>query len=138
MLPLLFMDHPVILFDGVCNFCNGTVNFIIRQDKKNIFRFAALQSAKGQELLQQNYLSSKTWDSIVLIEKGVAYKASAAALKLFNRLPWYWKWTQLFWIVPPFLRNAVYDFIARNRYKWFGKKEKCMIPSEKIKQRFLY
>lgn len=138
MLPLFFMDHPVVLFDGVCNFCNGTVHFIIRQDKKNIFKFAPLQSPKGQELVQQYLLPANKTDSIILIENGVAYTKSTAALKLANRFPWYWKWTQLLWIVPAFLRNAVYDLIAQNRYKWFGKKDECMIPTGKTKEKFLY
>ena len=113
--------HPVILFDGVCNFCNAGVNFIIRQDKKKIFRFAALQSGAGQKILQHFNLPKEGFDSFVLIDNGRAYKKSTAGLKVYNKLPWYWKWTQLGWIAPRFVRDAVYDFIARNRYKWFGK-----------------
>jgi predicted DCC family thiol-disulfide oxidoreductase YuxK len=131
------LKHPVILFDGVCNFCNSVVNFIIRQDKKEIFRFAALQSAAGQQLLKQYHLPHNHFDSFILIEKGKVYQSSAAALKLYNQLPWHWKWTQLFWIIPPILRNEVYNLIAKNRYKWFGRKEQCMIPSPKLKNRFL-
>jgi predicted DCC family thiol-disulfide oxidoreductase YuxK len=131
------MNHPIILFDGVCNFCNGMVNFAIRQDKKDVFRFAALQSEAGQKILSQYQLPKTDFDSFILIDKGKIYKSSTAALKVSNQFPWYWKWTQLFWITPAFLRNAVYDFIARNRYKWFGKKEECMIPSAELKQKFL-
>jgi predicted DCC family thiol-disulfide oxidoreductase YuxK len=130
-------QHPIILFDGACNFCNGVINFIIRQDKKGIFRFAPLQSESGQQLLQQYGLPQQHFDSFVLVEKGKAYKSSTAGLRLYNQLPWYWKWTQVFWIVPPFLRNAVYDLIARNRYKWFGRKEQCMVPSPELRSRFL-
>lgn len=128
---------PVILFDGVCNFCNGTVNFILRQDKKGVFRFAPLQSEAGQKLLHQYHLPKENFDSFLLIEKGKVYKSSTAGLKLYNKLPWYWKWTQIFWIVPKFIRDGVYDFIARNRYKWFGKKEECMVPTPEVRNRFL-
>ena len=131
------MDHPVVLFDGVCNFCNGTINFLIRQDKKEVFRFAALQSSYGQKLLDQHGLPVKEFDSFLLVENGKVYKSSTAGLRLYNRLPWYWKWTQLFWIVPPFIRDGIYNLIARNRYRWFGKKESCMIPSPSVKSRFL-
>ncbi len=131
------MEHPIVLFDGVCNFCNGVVNFIIRQDKKDVFRFAALQSEAGQALLEQYQLPKQHFDSFILIDQGKAYKSSTAGLKLYGKLPWYWKWTQLFWILPAFIRDAVYNFIARNRYKWFGKKEACMIPGPGIKKKFL-
>jgi predicted DCC family thiol-disulfide oxidoreductase YuxK len=131
------MEHPVILFDGVCNYCNGMVNFLIRKDRKEILRFAALQSKAGQELLQQYKLPTTAFDTFILIEQGKVYKRSSAALRLYNKLPWYWKWTQVFWIVPRILRDAVYNLIARNRYKWFGKKEECMVPTEDVKSRFL-
>jgi predicted DCC family thiol-disulfide oxidoreductase YuxK len=134
------VHHPspaIILFDGVCNFCNGTVNFIIKQDKKGIFRFAPLQSEKGRQMLAQMGLSEKYLNSFVFIEHGKAYMKSTAGLRLYNRLPWYWKWTQIFWLVPRFIRDAVYDMVAKHRYKWFGKKEQCMLPSAEIKSRFL-
>ncbi len=130
-------DEPIILFDGVCNFCNGAVNFIIRQDKKGVFKFASLQSNKGQELAEKYGLPKTNFDSFILIENGKVYKRSTAGLKLYNKLPWYWKWTQVFWIIPKFLRDAVYDFVAKNRYKWFGKKETCMIPTPEVRSRFL-
>ncbi len=113
------------------------VNFIIRQDKKNIFRFAALQSNSGMMLLEQYKIDWKRSDSFVVIENGKVYQKSNAALQLYNKLPWYWKWTQLFWIVPKFLRDGVYNIIAKNRYKWFGKKEECMIPTPEVRERFL-
>ncbi len=131
------MEHPVVLFDGVCNFCNGAVNYIIRQDKKDVFRFTALQSEAGQQLLEHHKLPRQHFDSFILVEKGKIYKASTAGLKIYGRLPWYWKWTQVFWIVPAFIRDAVYHFIARNRYKWFGKKESCMIPGPEVRKKFL-
>jgi predicted DCC family thiol-disulfide oxidoreductase YuxK len=131
------MEQPIILFDGVCNFCNAMVNFIIRQDKKNIFLFAALQSEFGKKLLEQYKIDWKANDSFVVIENGKAHQKSKAVLKLYNNLPWYWKWTQIFWIVPKFIRDWVYTVIARNRYRWFGRKDDCMVPSEEIKERFL-
>jgi predicted DCC family thiol-disulfide oxidoreductase YuxK len=130
-------EQPVILFDGVCNFCDATVNFIIRQDKKNVFLFAALQSEPGKKLLEEYKIDWKANDSFVVIENGKAYQKSNAALKIYNKLPWYWKWTQVFWIVPRFIRDGVYNFIAKNRYKWFGKKDQCMIPAPGVKDKFL-
>ena len=128
---------PVILFDGVCNYCNGMVNFLIRKDKQRRFLFAPLQSNAGQELLGQFGLNTTQLDSFIFISDGKAYLRSTAGLKLYNQLPWYWKWTQLFWIVPRVIRDAVYNFIARNRYKWFGKRDQCMVPSAEVRERFL-
>ena len=130
-------SRPIILFDGVCNFCNSMVNFIIKQDKKKLFRFAALQSEKGQQLLKQYQLLDNPFDSFVLIQNGMAYKKSSAALKVYGQLEWYWKWSQVFWVVPLFVRNSVYDLIAKNRYKWFGKKDQCMVPTPGVRSRFL-
>ena len=130
-------EHPVLLFDGVCNFCNAGVNYIIRQDKKKIFRFATLQSPAGQELLQRHQLPTGQLDSFVLIKDGKAFTKSTAGLKVYSMLPWYWQWTQVFWIVPRFIRDAVYDLIAKKRYKWFGRKEECMVPTADVRNRFL-
>jgi predicted DCC family thiol-disulfide oxidoreductase YuxK len=129
-------ENPVILFDGVCNFCNGSINFLIRMDKKGLFRFSAIQSEAGATLLKNLALPAVP-DSFILLFRNKIYEKSSATLIIFNMLPWYWKWTQLFWIVPGFIRNAVYDFISRNRYKWFGKKDSCMIPNAEIRKRFL-
>lgn len=130
-------EHPILLFDGICNYCNAVVNFIIRHDKKKIIHFAALQSVFGQKLLRENNLPTDVFESFLLLDKGKLYSKSTAGLRLYNKLPWYWKWVQLFWIVPKFLRNWIYSIIARNRYKWFGKKEECMIPTADVKERFL-
>ena len=130
-------ENAVILFDGVCNFCNGAINFVLKQDKKAVFRFAPLQSEAGQKLLKQYNLSTAEFDSFVLIDNGKVYKKSAASLQVMNKLPWYWKEVQLLRIIPVAFRDAIYDFIARNRYKWFGKKEQCMIPTPEMKKRFL-
>jgi predicted DCC family thiol-disulfide oxidoreductase YuxK len=130
-------ENPVILFDGVCNYCNAMVNFIIRQDKKKKFRFAALQSIAGQRILKEWNQRAENPDSFILINNSRLYKSSTAALKLYNLLPWYWKWTQVFWIFPRFLRDAVYGVIARNRYKWFGKRESCRVPEAGVLSRFI-
>ncbi len=131
------MNHPIILFDGVCNFCNASINFIIKQDKHKVFRFAALQSEAGQQLLKHHNLPTTGFESFVLIDDGKVYMKSSAGLKVYGKLRWYWKWTQAFWLAPKFIRNAVYGWIARNRYKWFGKKEACMVPTPEVRSRFL-
>lgn len=130
-------EKPVILFDGVCNYCNSMVNFIIRQDKQQKFLFAPLQSQAGQQLLMRYKLPQAGFNSFVLIDNNEVYLRSSASLQLFNKLPWYWKWTQVLWIVPKFLRDGAYNLVARNRYKWFGKTDSCMIPTPELKTRFL-
>ena len=130
-------EHPVIFFDGICNYCNKVISFIIRKDKKKIFRFAALQSNAGQRTLQQLNLATDKFESFILLDKGKVYQKSSAVLRLYNKLPWYWKWTQLFWIFPVFIRDYFYNIIARNRYLWFGKRNNCMIPAQGVKERFL-
>jgi predicted DCC family thiol-disulfide oxidoreductase YuxK len=130
-------NPPVILFDGLCNFCNAGINFIVRQDKKKVFRFAALQSEAGQKLLKEYGLPAEGFESFILIDKKV-YQKSAAGLNVYGKLPWYWKWTQLAWIAPGFMRDAVYNWVARNRYKWFGKRDTCMIPTPETRSRFLF
>ncbi|TAE17616.1 MAG: thiol-disulfide oxidoreductase DCC family protein [Bacteroidetes bacterium] len=127
----------ILLFDGVCNLCNGTVQFIIKRDKKARFRFASLQSDKGQALLQEHNLPTREFDSVIYIRNGKCYQKSTAALYIMRDLGGFW---QIFFpliIVPPFLRNAVYSLIARNRYRWFGRQESCMLPTPELKSRFL-
>lgn len=128
---------PIILFDGVCNLCNRAVQFVIRHDKKKIFLFASLQSAKGAELLKEYGLPSDRFNSFVLIEENKAYSASTAALRVMKKMPGAWKLLYGFIIVPKFIRDAVYYFISENRYKWFGRREECMIPTKELKARFL-
>ncbi len=130
-------NHPVVLFDGVCNFCNGAINFLIRQDKAGVFRFAPLQGEAGQKLLAQHGLNKNSFDSFVLIENGKVFQRSAAALRIAAKLSWYLQCLQIFRVVPQPLRDGVYNLIARNRYKWFGKKEQCMLPSPDVRSRFL-
>lgn len=128
---------PIILFDGVCNFCNGAVNFTIKRDKKKSIRFAALQSEVGIQLTKQYGLPENDMRSFLFIENGKMYNKSTAALKVCRRLTGLWPLVYGFIIVPAFIRNAVYDFIAKNRYKWFGQKQECMIPTPDVRARFL-
>jgi predicted DCC family thiol-disulfide oxidoreductase YuxK len=131
------LPHPVILFDGVCNLCSGSVQFIIKHDPKHQFRFASLQSGLGQQVLQEFNLPVQQFGSFILLEKGVAYTKSAAALRVTKKLSGLWSGLYAFMIVPAFIRNAVYDVVARNRYKWFGKKDACWIPTPELKGLFL-
>lgn len=126
------------MFDGVCNLCNGSVQFVIKRDKKDRFRYAALQSEVGQQLVQERHIDTKEVDSIILIEPGVAYfTKSDAALEIAKDLGGVWRLMALFHWVPRSIRNFVYDFVARNRYKWFGKKEACMVPTPELQTKFL-
>lgn len=126
-----------VLFDGVCNLCNGTVQFIIRNDRRGRFRFAALQSEAGRELLLQYQLPEKALNTVVLIAGGRAFTRSTAALEIARRLDGAWPICYAAVALPRFLRDSAYNFIARNRYRWFGKQEACMMPSPELKQRFL-
>jgi predicted DCC family thiol-disulfide oxidoreductase YuxK len=131
------VKHPVILFDGVCNLCNASVQFIIRHDKKQIFRFAALQSAFGQSALKKFNLADKNIDSVILVENNSVQLKSDAALNIAKQLGGIYSLFYVFIVVPKFIRNSVYDFIARNRYRWFGKQESCMIPTPELKKLFI-
>ena len=128
--------HPVILFDGVCNFCDASVQFILNRDPNETFHFASLQSEAGQELLKK-YQVRDDVDSMILIENDKVYYKSAAALRISCHLRGAWKLLYVFMIVPAPIRNVVYDLIARNRYKWFGQKESCMLPPPNVRKRFL-
>ena len=127
---------PIVLFDGVCNYCNSWVNYAIKHDKKAKLKFAALQSAIGEKLREQ-YGFGSSIESVLLIDNGKVYKYSDAALEIAKRLDWPAKAIYGLKIFPRFLRTPVYKWIARNRYKWFGKKEECMIPTPDVKSRFL-
>ena len=138
MKQFLKTDKKIILFDGVCNFCNASVLKIIHLDKNDAFLFSSLQSKIGQELTAHFNIDTAKTDSIILVESAVKFSVrSSAALHIINEFGGVWKLFQLCWIVPKFIRDAMYDFIARNRYKWFGKKEQCMIPTAKIKDKFI-
>jgi predicted DCC family thiol-disulfide oxidoreductase YuxK len=129
-------EQPVILFDGVCNYCNTMVKFAIRNDKKARLKFAALQSAPGEEL-RGHYKIPAEIDSVIFIDKEKVYTYSDAALRICKWLDWPAKALYAFIIIPKFIRQPFYKWIAKNRYKWFGKKETCMVPTPDIKQRFL-
>lgn len=128
----------LILFDGVCNLCNGAVQFIIKHDKDGIFLFTALQSEVGKRIIEHYGIDTSKVDSILLYSQntGIVSK-STAALKIASKLSFPIRFFALYLIVPAFIRDGVYDFIARNRYKWFGKKAACMIPTPELKSRFL-
>lgn len=130
-------NKKIILFDGVCNLCNGSVVFIIKRDKKDVFRFAAIQSDEGQELIQKQKIDTTKVDSIILIDGKRYFSKSTAALKIARHLCGGYPLLYGFMILPRFFRNWVYDIIARNRYKWFGKKESCMIPTADLKAKFI-
>ena len=130
-------DQPIILFDGICNFCNRSVNFVIKRDKKKTIRFSPMQSDAGQRLLQQFNLPLNSFGSFVFIEKGKSYTGSTAALLVCRHLKALWPLCYGFIIVPKFIRDGIYNWIARNRYKWFGVLEQCMIPTPEIRSRFL-
>ncbi|HWB24275.1 MAG TPA: DCC1-like thiol-disulfide oxidoreductase family protein [Chitinophagaceae bacterium] len=130
------VSHPVILFDGICNLCDSSVQFVIRHDSKRKFRFASLQSTFGQEVLRQFKLPPMELNSFILLENNTLYTRSTGALKVAKKLDGMISWLYAFIIVPPFMRNAVYNFIARNRYKWFGKKDACWLPSPALRDLF--
>ena len=129
--PLTNIDqetHPVILFDGVCNLCSGAVQFVIKRDPKDIFRFASLQSDYGEKVLHDFQLNSNGYASFVLLENGKIYTKSTAALMVARKLSGGMKFMYAFMIIPTSVRDFFYNIIARNRYKWFGKKSTCWLP----------
>lgn len=126
-----------LLFDGVCNLCNGLVQFVIRHDRAERFRFASLQSVSGQALLRQHGLRTHDFDTFVYIRDGAAYTQSTAGLLVMRDLGRGWQLLYGLVIIPRFVRDVVYRFIARNRYRFFGKQEACMLPTPELKSRFL-
>lgn len=130
-------QKDIILFDGVCNLCNHTVDFIIKRDKKDAFRFAPLQSAAGSGLLKKYHLNHLNNESVILIRKGIPYRKSDAAFRFLRQLPGIWKIFSWGIILPKFMRDGCYDFLARHRYRWFGKRETCRIPSDEERKKFL-
>lgn len=129
--------HPTLLFDGVCNLCSGSVQFILKRDTRGRFRFASLQSDAGRRLMTGHGLDPDALSSVVLIEDGRAYQESAAALRIARHLPGAWKLLRVFTVIPRPLRDAIYRLIARNRYRWFGKTETCWLPTPELRARFL-
>lgn len=131
------MPHPVILFDGVCNFCDASINFVIDRDPDRKFRYASLQSEAGERLLTKFGLDTTNYDSFVLVDGEKFYTKSSAALRVAKEMQGAWQLLYGFIIVPKFIRDAVYSLIAKNRYKWFGKKDECMLPSPEVRELFL-
>ncbi|SIS70526.1 Predicted thiol-disulfide oxidoreductase YuxK, DCC family [Zobellia uliginosa] len=131
-------SKQIILFDGVCNLCNGAVQFVIKRDTLDVFRYAPLQSELGKKLIAERNIDSDSIDSIILIDPGVAYYIkSDAALEIGKQLKGYKTLSSILLWIPRSLRDIVYDFIARNRYKWYGKKEHCMVPTPELRAKFL-
>ena len=129
---------PIILFDGVCNLCESTVHFVVRRDKKRQFRFASLQSAAAQEILAAHHYVFDDLSSVLLIIDDTLYRKSRAALQIVRRLDGAWPLLYyLFFWVPTFIADLVYDFIGNRRYKWFGQKAECWIPDDELRQRFI-
>jgi predicted DCC family thiol-disulfide oxidoreductase YuxK len=132
------VDKKIVLFDGVCNFCNASVRFIVKRDKKDLYRFASLQSDLGKKMTVERGIDSSKVDSIILIEPGHAYYIkSTAALEICKDLNGLYPALSLFLFIPESFRNLVYDYIAKNRYQWFGKTETCPMPSKEEQSRFL-
>ena len=131
-------NKQLILFDGVCNLCNTSIQYVIKHDKANRFMFAPLQSAIGKQIITAFHIDTNKTDSILLYsnENGLSIK-STAALKMAKHLGFPRNLASIFFIVPAFIRNWVYDFIAKNRYKWYGKQDACMIPTPELKSKFL-
>lgn len=130
-------EKHVVLFDGECNLCNSSVDFIIRKDKKDAFRFASLQSDVGSGIAKKHFESGQQPDSIVLAHKEKVWIKSSAALEIAKHMPFPWPLFYVFKIIPTFLRNPLYDYVARNRYKWFGKRETCRFPTPEERAKIL-
>lgn len=130
-------SNPVILFDGVCNLCTGTVQFVIKHDPKHQFRFASLQSEFGQQIMNEFHLPTDELGSFILWEDGKIYTKSSGALRVSKKLNGAWPLLYSFIIVPTFIRDGIYNWIAKNRYKWFGKKEACWVPTPELNSLFI-
>jgi len=129
--------YDIILFDGVCNLCNNAVDFVIKRDKKDRFKFGALQDAASKSILKENKINQDYIDSIILVRGDQIFYKSKAALEIAKNLSGLWPVLVVFNVVPSFIRDPIYDWIAHKRYSWFGKKETCRIPTPEEKQKFL-
>lgn len=134
---IYLMKEKIILFDGVCNLCNKSVQFVIEHDEQNYFKFASLQSNFGQTFLKENKLNQTNFDSIIYIEDDKYYTKSSAALKIAKHLDKNISWLNYFSVVPKPIRDFFYNIIAKNRYKFFGKQESCWLPTKELKAKFL-
>ena len=129
--------HPILFFDGECNLCNSTVDFVIHRDRKRSFRYAALGSPSADRLLPEDLPEKHNLESFILLQDGKSYVRSEASLRVARWLPFPWKLCSLFLLVPSFLRDPVYRFIARRRYEMFGKRSTCRVPSPEERELFL-
>jgi predicted DCC family thiol-disulfide oxidoreductase YuxK len=130
-----FLNKSIILFDGECNFCNASIQFVLNHEKKSELFFSSLQSNKGKEI--QDYFGIKNSESVILIENNKLFIKSTAALRITKYLKGGFPLLYIFIIIPTFIRNVIYDYIAKKRYKWFGKTDTCMVPNDQIKHRFI-
>jgi len=130
-------NKKIVLFDGICNLCSGSVQFIIKRDKKNQFMFGSLQGEAGRAYLKKYKLPADQFNSFMLVENEKLYTRSAAALRMLKHLGGGWQLLYALMIVPACIRDGIYNWIAKNRYKWFGKKEACWVPAAALKARFL-
>ena len=133
----LYPDKPLVLFDGVCNLCNASVQFIIEHDPEGKIMFASLQSERGQAILQHLGMKMDDFDTFIFIEKGVAYTRSTGILKELRYFKGGWRFLYAFIVIPRPIRDFFYNIVARNRYRWFGKKNECWLPTPELKMRFL-
>ena len=131
------IENPIVLFDGVCNFCNYWVNFAIKRDRKKKLKFTTLQGESAKRLLPQYNINPTSLSSVILIDNGKAYNQSSAAIRMYKHLDGGWKLFYGLIIIPKFIRDFFYNIIARNRYKWFGKKVSCMLPTPEFRERFM-
>jgi len=131
------MNHPVILFDGICSLCNGFVLFVIRHDKKNKFRFGSLQSDSAKKLLEPFHFPLEELKTIVLVEDGKLFLRSRAVLRIASQLDGAWKLSAILYVFPSFISDAVYNQLSKYRYKIFGKRDSCMVPTPELKSRFI-
>ena len=131
------LSHPVILFDGVCNLCARSVQFVIKHDPKHQFRFASLQNEFGRQVLEEFQLPATEWGSFILLENNRIYTQSGGALRVVKKLNGLLPFLYIFIIIPRFVRDAIYQWIAKNRYKWFGKKQACWLPTPELSSLFI-
>lgn len=133
----MMQEYPIVFFDGVCNFCNYWVNFAIRRDPGKKLRFSPLQGETAKQVLSPFGINLTSLSSVILVEHHRVYTQSSAAIRICKHLKGAWKIFYGLMIIPKFIRDPLYNLIARNRYRWFGKKDSCMIPSPEVRERFL-
>ena len=133
----MLSDEKIVVFDGVCNFCNYWINFAVKRDRRKKLKFTTLQGETAKKLLPQFNINPTSLSSVIFIDKGKAYTQSSASIRICKYMNGGWKLFYGLIIVPKFIRDVIYNWIARNRYKWFGKKDSCMVPTAELRERFL-